>query len=196
VKNRKVILVIIRVISVFGILVILYVISTKTKNFFKITKSLISNTTQNRKEEKVIGLKSKSKKSIPIKIELTSHDTLTSPSKIDESNKKKSVEFKKKERRKTVKDIKSSLRKKENKNTLGYAVQLGFFTIREGAEEMVEDLLKRGYPAYLGYAPELEVKGFRVHVGNFKSRKEAEALVLKIKSQDEMEGFVTKINNN
>ena len=58
---------------------------------------------------------------------------------------------------------------------------------------MVKSLLKKGYPAYLSPAPELALKGIRVQVGNLKTRKEAETLILQIKARENIQGFVTQI---
>ncbi|MDY6861776.1 MAG: SPOR domain-containing protein [Thermodesulfobacteriota bacterium] len=185
-KNRKILLIIIRGASVFCIIGILYFFSTETKNYFTIKEGLIPDNRQDRKEKKAIRFKPERKNTIPIKTDLTFYDTLTSTSKTEELNNKKLDTPKKKQKLETGREI---------DKTLEYTIQLGFFTIKEKAEDMVKYLLFKGYPAYLGSAPELKVKGFRVHVGSFKSRKEAEALVMKIKSQDKIQGFVIKTNN-
>ena len=65
-----------------------------------------------------------------------------------------------------------------------YTIQVEYLTNRSSAESLVEELQNKGYPAYLeerkgkdGYG------GFRIRIGRFRDRKQAERMAEKLKKE-------------
>ena len=75
-----------------------------------------------------------------------------------------------------------------------YTIQLASLELASQAEKLSTRLVKRGFPAYFY---DVQVKGktyYRVRCGRFATRKEAEAYVVKLKSEARVKGFVTKLD--
>lgn len=74
-----------------------------------------------------------------------------------------------------------------------YTVQLASLTDKNIAEEMVNRLMDRGYPAYFY---EVKLKGrtyYRVRCRKFLNRKDAEKYVYKLEREEGIKGFVTRL---
>ncbi|MFQ5542941.1 MAG: SPOR domain-containing protein [Nitrospiria bacterium] len=69
-----------------------------------------------------------------------------------------------------------------------YAIQLGAFKEKTGAEVMADRLRKGGFDSYV-----LTEKGqlFRVRVGDFKSRGEAKKVASRIRKAEKLDSFIT-----
>jgi len=67
-----------------------------------------------------------------------------------------------------------------------YSVQAGTFGEKIYAEQFAEKLKKRGYGAYIQSSGDL----YKVKVGNFEKKEDAEALSRKLKQAEGIDGFV------
>ncbi len=77
--------------------------------------------------------------------------------------------------------------------TGGFTVQV--FAVRRKAEaqEIADRLVKRGFPAYVWTpAPGDRVGGFRVRVGSFASRQEAEAMGARLQKEEKLTPWITR----
>lgn len=73
-----------------------------------------------------------------------------------------------------------------------YTIQIASFRDGESADHLLKFLESRGYDAYIEKAS-LGKKGiwFRVRVGTFSSREEAEKYLERLKGKENLEGYVT-----
>jgi cell division septation protein DedD len=71
-----------------------------------------------------------------------------------------------------------------------FAVQVGSFRARAGADRLVAELAAEGYPAYRVPGPRGE--GYRVRIGFFRSRADAEAFGSIFKADRKMEFWVDR----
>ncbi len=96
------------------------------------------------------------------------------------------------------KDVKESAPKKELATTypssLGegkYTIQVSSFTEREKATKLVTELIRKKYPAYITSTQISQKTWYRVRVGQFASREEAQKFALTLKKREKLETFVT-----
>ncbi|MDY7036889.1 MAG: SPOR domain-containing protein [Thermodesulfobacteriota bacterium] len=74
-----------------------------------------------------------------------------------------------------------------------YTVQVASLTDKNIAEKMVNRLMDKGYPAYFY---EVKLKGrtyYRVRCRKFLNRKDAEKYLDKLEREEEIKGFVTRV---
>jgi DedD protein len=74
-----------------------------------------------------------------------------------------------------------------------YTVQVSSFTEREKATELVARLIKKKYPAYITSTQISQTTWYRVRIGRFASREEAEKFALTLKEKEKLNTFVTPI---
>jgi DedD protein len=74
-----------------------------------------------------------------------------------------------------------------------YTVQVSSFTEREKATELVARLIKKKYPAYITSTQISQTTWYRVRVGRFATREEAEKFALTLKEKEKLNTFVTPI---
>jgi tetratricopeptide (TPR) repeat protein len=70
-----------------------------------------------------------------------------------------------------------------------YSVQVGFFSSKENALNLSEELAKKDFPAYLEEEAASDKTSYRVKIGKFKTQQEAEELGKKLSQA----GYSTKI---
>lgn len=74
----------------------------------------------------------------------------------------------------------------------GFAIQLAALARREEAENMVRRLNAKGYPAYL-LAPEAGAPAvYRVRVGKFRDRREAEAVSARLQKEEQFKPWIVR----
>ncbi len=72
-----------------------------------------------------------------------------------------------------------------------YTIQVSSFTEREKATELVTRLIRKKYPAYITSAKISQTTWYRVRVGRFASREEAQKFALTLEKKEKLETFVT-----
>jgi cell division septation protein DedD len=75
----------------------------------------------------------------------------------------------------------------------GYAVQVAAVNARVDADAMAKRLVSKGYAAYVLQPTEEGPAVYRVRVGTFKTRGEANVLVAKLQREEKLRPFVTEI---
>lgn len=73
----------------------------------------------------------------------------------------------------------------------GYAVQVAAVNARGEADTIVKRLTGKGYAAYVE-VPKGSVSTFRVRVGTFKTRREAQVVADKLKKEEKFKPWVTR----
>lgn len=74
----------------------------------------------------------------------------------------------------------------------GFAIQLAALARREEAENMVRRLTAKGYPAYL-LAPEPGAPAvYRVRVGKFRDRRDAEAVSTRLQKEEQFKPWIVR----
>lgn len=73
----------------------------------------------------------------------------------------------------------------------GYAVQVAAVKQRGEADPFVKRLSAKGYDVYVE-APKGSQKMFRVRIGSFKTRREAQALANKLQKEEKLKPWVTR----
>lgn len=73
----------------------------------------------------------------------------------------------------------------------GYAVQVAAVRQRGEADPFVKRLSAKGYDVYVE-APKGSQKMFRVRIGSFKTRREAQALANKLQKEEKLKPWVTR----
>lgn len=71
----------------------------------------------------------------------------------------------------------------------GYAVQVVALRDRNQADGRAKDLMAKGYPAYV-VAPSEAGGVFRVRIGKFKERRQAEAVMRRLKKEEKSDSFL------
>ena len=73
----------------------------------------------------------------------------------------------------------------------GFTVQVAAFNERSAAQAMVDRLSRKGYPAYL-LAQQIPGKGlwYRVRIGHYPERGEAEGVADRLQQKERLSGFV------
>ena len=73
----------------------------------------------------------------------------------------------------------------------GYAVQVAAVNVRGEADAIVKRLSGKGYKAYVE-TPKGSTSVFRVRVGTFKTRREAQTIADKLKKEEKFKPWVTR----
>ncbi len=75
-----------------------------------------------------------------------------------------------------------------------YTVQVASVRLRPEAARIVDKLKKRGFPAYLfDPAPGARSDAFRVRVGKYKSRQEADAMAARLQKEEKYKPWITRL---
>ena len=74
----------------------------------------------------------------------------------------------------------------------GFAVQIAALNVRSEAEAIAKRLTAKGYAAYVLAPPSGTPTVFRVRVGKFPSRREAESVAAKLKKEEQLNPWVTR----
>ncbi|MBI5749353.1 MAG: SPOR domain-containing protein [Nitrospinae bacterium] len=75
---------------------------------------------------------------------------------------------------------------------LSYTVQAGSFKTMNEASNFKSKLDKKGYHTYITTYDTPDGKWFRVRIGQFKTKDEAESLIKKLKSEENLASFITQ----
>lgn len=75
--------------------------------------------------------------------------------------------------------------------SLGYAVQIAALNVRSEADAVAKRLASKGYATYVDALPDRTPALFRVRVGTFKTKREAEAMAAKLKKEEQFNPWVT-----
>ena len=73
----------------------------------------------------------------------------------------------------------------------GYAVQVAAVNVRGEADAIVSRLSSKGYAAYVE-VPKNSTSVFRVRVGTFRTRREAQTVADKLKREEKFKPWVTR----
>jgi cell division septation protein DedD len=74
----------------------------------------------------------------------------------------------------------------------GYAVQIAALNVRDDAEAIAKRLSSKGYTAYVLAPPTGSPLIYRVRIGKFPSRREAESVAAKLKKEEQLNPWVTR----
>jgi cell division septation protein DedD len=74
----------------------------------------------------------------------------------------------------------------------GYAVQIAALNVRTEAEAIAKRLTSKGYAAYVVAPPSGTPAVYRVRVGKFPSRREAESIAARLKKEEQFNPWVTR----
>jgi len=75
----------------------------------------------------------------------------------------------------------------------GYAIQVTTLRESEAAERMAQGLLEKGYPAFVvPPAPGVPVSVFRVRVGTYTDRDEAEQVLKRLEGEESLKPWITR----
>ena len=74
--------------------------------------------------------------------------------------------------------------------TPGYAVQVAALNVRGDADNIAKHLASKGYPAYVAANGSPAI--YRVRIGAYKTRREAETIVAKLQKEEQMKPFITR----
>jgi cell division septation protein DedD len=74
----------------------------------------------------------------------------------------------------------------------GYAVQVAALNVRSEADAIAKRLAGKGYAAYVVDPPAGTPAVFRVRVGRFKTRREAETVAAKLKKEEQFSPWITR----
>lgn len=74
----------------------------------------------------------------------------------------------------------------------GYAVQIAALNVRSEADAIAKRLVSKGYAAYVLAPPSGTPTVFRVRVGKFKTRREAETIAAKLKKEEQFAPWITR----
>ena len=74
----------------------------------------------------------------------------------------------------------------------GYAVQVAALNVRSEADAIAKRLVSKGYAAYVLAPPSGTPTVFRVRVGKFKTRREAETIAAKLKKEEQFAPWITR----
>jgi cell division septation protein DedD len=73
----------------------------------------------------------------------------------------------------------------------GYAVQIAALNVRSEADAVAKRLASKGYATYVDALPDRTPALFRVRVGTFRTKREAEAMAAKLKKEEQFNPWVT-----
>jgi cell division septation protein DedD len=74
----------------------------------------------------------------------------------------------------------------------GYAVQIAALNIRSEADAIAKRLAAKGYAAYVMNPPAGTPQIYRVRIGKFGSRREAETIATKLEKEEQFKPWVTR----
>jgi cell division septation protein DedD len=74
----------------------------------------------------------------------------------------------------------------------GYAVQVAALNKRSEADAIAKRLTSKGYAAYVQVPPNGATSIFRVRVGTFKTRREAETVAAKLQKEEQFKPWITR----
>jgi DedD protein len=74
----------------------------------------------------------------------------------------------------------------------GYAVQIAALNVRDEAEAIAKRLSSKGYTAYVVAPASGSPSIYRVRIGKFPSRREAETIAAKLKKEEQLNPWVTR----
>ena len=74
----------------------------------------------------------------------------------------------------------------------GWVVQVAALNIRGDADAVAKRLATKGYATYVDALPDRTPALFRVRVGAFKTKREAEAMAAKLKKEEQFSPWVTR----
>jgi cell division protein FtsN len=74
----------------------------------------------------------------------------------------------------------------------GYAVQIAALNVRTEAEAIAKRLTSKGYSAYVVAPPSGTPAVYRVRVGKFPSRREAESIAARLKKEEQFNPWITR----
>jgi DedD protein len=74
----------------------------------------------------------------------------------------------------------------------GYAVQIAALNVRDEAEAIAKRLSSKGYAAYVLSPGSGSPSIYRVRIGKFPSRREAESVAAKLKKEEQLNPWVTR----
>ncbi len=74
----------------------------------------------------------------------------------------------------------------------GYAVQVAALNVRSEADAIAKRLNSKGYAAYVQVPSSGSGSVFRVRVGTFKTRREAETVAAKLHKEEQFTPWVTR----
>lgn len=74
----------------------------------------------------------------------------------------------------------------------GYAVQIAALNVRSEADAIAKRLVAKGYAAYVLAPPSGTPSVFRVRVGKFKTKREAETVAAKLKKEEQFAPWITR----
>jgi cell division septation protein DedD len=72
----------------------------------------------------------------------------------------------------------------------GYAVQIAALNVRSEADAIAKHLSAKGYQAYVSANGSPAI--YRVRVGTFKTRREADTVAAKLQKEEQLKPWVTK----
>lgn len=75
---------------------------------------------------------------------------------------------------------------------LGFAVQIAALNVRSEADAIAKRLSSKGYAAYVLAPPNGTPSVFRVRVGKFNTRREAETVAAKLQKEEQFKPWVTR----
>ena len=76
--------------------------------------------------------------------------------------------------------------------TQGYAVQIAALNVRSEADAMAKRLASKGYAAYVLTPANGTPAVYRVRIGTFKTRREAETMAAKLQKEEQFKPWITK----
>jgi len=74
----------------------------------------------------------------------------------------------------------------------GYAVQIAALNVRSDAEAIARRLSNKGYAAYVVAPPDGTPAVYRVRVGKFPTKREAETVAAKLQKEEQFKPWVTR----
>jgi len=74
----------------------------------------------------------------------------------------------------------------------GYAVQIAALNVRSDAEAIAKRLSNKGYAAYVVAPPDGTPAVYRVRVGKFPTKREAESVAAKLQKEEQFKPWVTR----
>jgi cell division septation protein DedD len=74
----------------------------------------------------------------------------------------------------------------------GYAVQIAALNVRSDAEAIARRLSNKGYAAYVVSPPDGTPSVYRVRVGKFPTKREAESIAAKLQKEEQFKPWVTR----
>jgi cell division septation protein DedD len=74
----------------------------------------------------------------------------------------------------------------------GYAVQVAALNVRTDADAIAQRLTSKGYSAYVLASGSGSPQVFRVRVGKFSTRREAESVAAKLQEEEQFKPWITR----